>query len=55
MNLGYTCPEVDEYTCANCRGHNRCEHEMEAGFGEYEAPDVDRCARRAEGAQNDPL
>jgi hypothetical protein len=42
MNLGYTCPEVDEYTCANCRGHNRCEHEMEAGFGEYEAPDVDR-------------
>ena len=29
------CPDVDEYTCAECRGHNRCEDEMEAGFGDY--------------------
>lgn len=30
-----TCSDVDEYTCANCKGHNRCEDEMNAGFGDY--------------------
>jgi len=29
------CPDVDEYTCAECKGHNRCEIEEAAGFGDY--------------------
>ena len=29
------CENVDEYTCAECSGHNRCEDEMDAGFGDY--------------------
>lgn len=36
------CPVVDEFICSQCSGHNRCEDEMNAGFGTYEAPDVDR-------------
>lgn len=38
----YRCPELDEWRCSECSGHNRCEFEMEAGWGEYEAPDRDR-------------
>lgn len=33
------CPEVDEFTCNECSGHNRCEEEMIAGFGEYDRDD----------------
>jgi len=29
------CDSVDEYTCTECSGHNRCEDEMDAGFGDY--------------------
>ena len=29
------CSNVDEYNCADCKGHNRCEDEMDAGFGDY--------------------
>jgi hypothetical protein len=36
------CPDADEYTCENCEGHNRCESEMVAGFGLYEAEE-DKC------------
>lgn len=28
------CDSVDEYTCGECSGHNRCEDEMDAGFGD---------------------
>ena len=40
--MAYVCKSVDEDNCSNCRGHNRCEDEMNAGYRTYEAEEDDR-------------
>ena len=35
QEMGPMCPNVDEFECLQCKGHNRCESEMDAGFGDY--------------------
>jgi len=33
--INQTCCCLDLQTCAECNGHNRCEYEEAAGFGDY--------------------